>query len=166
MILTILAPLSRWLQRRATLALAVSALAGAAGCAAEAAPAPPAAAAPSSAVATAPAPNASAGAAAPAPLPARDPVVARRLVEEERALLIDVRTPGEFAAGNIPGAINIPVEALEGRLDEVKRLFGADPARPIVVYCRSGRRSGIARDLLLEAGYARVINFGGLAEWK
>ena len=61
----------------------------------------------------------------------------RRIVEEARRLvesgarLVDVRTPGEFAAGHLPGAINIPVQDLERRLHEL----GPKQA-PIVVYCR------------------------------
>jgi len=152
------------LRRTTTLAAALLALGGGlAACNAEAAPTP--APAPQAPSASAPAP-AGAAAATPAPLPARDPVVARRLVEQEHALLIDVRTPGEYASGNVPGAVNIPVEALDQRLDEVKKLYGDDTSRAIVVYCRSGRRSGIARELLLKAGYARVVNFGGISEWK
>jgi len=75
------------------------------------------------------------------------------------ALVLDVRTPQEFAQDRYPGAINIPVAALRERLAEL----GAK-TRPIVVYCRSGRRSEAARTILLENGFTDVTNAGGLAD--
>jgi rhodanese-related sulfurtransferase len=71
--------------------------------------------------------------------------------------IVDVRTPAEFASAHFPGAVNIPLDQLEKRLSE----FGAAD-RPIIVYCRSGRRSGLAKDLLRRAGYSRVLNGGSL----
>ena len=68
-----------------------------------------------------------------------EPAEGRALVERG-ALLVDVRTPEEFAAGHVAGAINIPHLEVEARLVE----FGADHEREIVVYCRSGNRSGLA----------------------
>jgi phage shock protein E len=75
------------------------------------------------------------------------------------ALVVDVRTSGEFAAGHYPGAINIPLAEIASRIVE----FG-DKNKPIVVYCRSGNRSGKARALLLEQGYKDVINGGSLTD--
>lgn len=76
---------------------------------------------------------------------------------EQGALLIDVRTPEEFEDGHIEGAINIPHTQTEALVDAV----GSDPDRPVVVYCRSGRRSGIARDALEARGYTGVFNASG-----
>lgn len=59
--------------------------------------------------------------------------------------ILDVRTPAEFAQKHLPGAVNIPVEELKGRIDEVP----AD--RPVVVYCRSGMRAGKAGAMLNQA---------------
>lgn len=59
--------------------------------------------------------------------------------------ILDVRTPAEFAQKHVPDAVNIPVEELEGRIDEVP----AD--RPVVVYCRSGVRAGKAGAMLNQA---------------
>jgi rhodanese-related sulfurtransferase len=73
--------------------------------------------------------------------------------------LIDVRTPQEFAGGHIQGAINIPVESLAGRLDEVPQ------GKPIVVYCRSGNRSATAADILVQNGYQSVFDLGGIQDW-
>lgn len=73
------------------------------------------------------------------------------------ALLVDVRTPEEFAAGHLPNAINIPHEKVVGEL--AKRGISKDA--PLVLYCRSGRRSGVAEDALAGAGYQQLYNAGG-----
>jgi phage shock protein E len=75
------------------------------------------------------------------------------------ALVVDVRTPAEFAAGAYPGAINIPLDQVERRLAE----FG-DHKSSIVVYCRSGNRSGQAKAILGNRGFADVTNGGGLRD--
>jgi rhodanese-related sulfurtransferase len=84
---------------------------------------------------------------------------ARQLVASG-ARLVDVRTPGEFAAGHIPGAINIPVQQLESRLGELEPKDTA-----IVVYCRSGSRSGNAAGMLKNAGFAVVRDLGPMSRW-
>lgn len=76
------------------------------------------------------------------------------------AFLLDVRTPEEFAAGHVPGAINIPVDQLEQRLGEL----GPTDA-PIVVYCHSGRRSARAARLLDKQGYRDVLDVGPKPDW-
>ncbi|PKN56153.1 MAG: rhodanese-like domain-containing protein [Deltaproteobacteria bacterium HGW-Deltaproteobacteria-14] len=134
------------------LALFAGVAAGAAGCS-EATPAASAA-------------SAGPGGAAATALPDYDPELAWRLVKEERAVLLDVRTPGEFGAGALPGAVNIPVQQFKARLAEVERLTGGDKQRAVVVYCRSGRRSGIAKEMLLAAGYDRVTNAGGIGDLR
>jgi rhodanese-related sulfurtransferase len=74
------------------------------------------------------------------------------------ALLIDVRTASEYAAGHVAGAINIPVDDLPSRLGEIDR------GRPIVVYCASGTRSGRAAQTLCGAAY-RVYDMGPMSKW-
>jgi phage shock protein E len=76
------------------------------------------------------------------------------------ARLVDVRSAGEFAAGHIPGAINIPVQQLQARLGELKPKDAA-----VVVYCRSGNRSGNAARILRNAGFARVHDLGPMSRW-
>ena len=73
---------------------------------------------------------------------------------------IDVRTAEEYAAGHVSQAINIPYEEITARIGEVT----TDKDALIYVYCRSGRRSGIAREALDEAGFSKVINVGGLED--
>lgn len=75
---------------------------------------------------------------------------------EAGALVIDVRTPGEFAQGHLPNAINIPYQQITSELTTKK--IAKD--RSIIVYCRSGNRSGIANKMLVTDGYSNVYNGG------
>ncbi|KHL70227.1 hypothetical protein SF06_10070 [Pseudomonas flexibilis] len=77
------------------------------------------------------------------------------------AVLIDVRTSQEFAAGALPGAQHIP----HFRIAEGIAAVAPDKDTPIVLYCRSGRRSSLAQDRLLEMGYRHVINAGGYQDF-
>lgn len=75
-------------------------------------------------------------------------------------VILDVRTPEEYAAGYIPGARNIPLAELGGRLDEL------DPDAATVVYCKAGSRSATASQLLVDNGFAEVYNMlGGYDAW-
>ncbi len=75
-------------------------------------------------------------------------------------LLIDVRTPAEYAAGHLEGAVNYNVE--DGTL--ANALSSLDPAGEYVVYCRSGRRSAIAIQQMTEAGFASITDLGSVEE--
>jgi phage shock protein E len=75
------------------------------------------------------------------------------------ALLLDVRTPAEFAEGHIPGAKNIPVQELAARINEV-----GPRDRHVVIYCRSGARSAAAAQLLTRAGY-HVTDVGAMSNY-
>ncbi|WP_394561927.1 rhodanese-like domain-containing protein [Aquipseudomonas alcaligenes] len=86
-----------------------------------------------------------------------DQAAALSALQQPNAVLIDVRTQEEFAAGALPGASLIPHEQIAQRIAAV----APDKNAPVVLYCRSGRRSGIAQDRLLELGYSNVINAGG-----
>ncbi|AZG73998.1 rhodanese-like domain-containing protein [Shewanella livingstonensis] len=72
-------------------------------------------------------------------------------------MLIDVRTAEEFAAGHIDGAINIPFENIVSEL--AKRNITKDSE--VVLYCRSGNRSGVAQESLVKQGYSNTYNAGG-----
>lgn len=74
------------------------------------------------------------------------------------AVLLDVRTPEEFAAGHLEGARNIPLGELSARMGELPR------DRPVVVYCRSGARSARAVARLREAGY-QARDLGAMSAW-
>ncbi|PQJ85040.1 MULTISPECIES: rhodanese-like domain-containing protein [Aliivibrio] len=74
------------------------------------------------------------------------------------ALLIDVRTPNEFNQGHVKGAANLPLNTVNTAFADI------DKNTPIVVYCRSGNRSGKAMTYLQQEGFTQVHNGGGLDE--
>jgi phage shock protein E len=75
------------------------------------------------------------------------------------ALLLDVRTPQEFAEGHVSGAKNLPVQELAARINEV-----GPKSRHVVLYCRSGARSAAAAQLLRAQGYS-VTDIGAMSNW-
>lgn len=83
--------------------------------------------------------------------------LASRIEAESAPLILDVRTVDEFEAGHIPGALNIPYDELPTRLAELP--IGKSDA--VIVYCRTGRRAGVAATTLGEAGYTRVVDLEG-----
>ena len=80
---------------------------------------------------------------------------------ESEYVVLDVRTEEEFAQGHIPGAMLIPDYAIREEAD--KALPNKDAL--ILVYCRSGRRSKNAAQVLLELGYTNIREFGGILDW-
>lgn len=83
-------------------------------------------------------------------------------LQSQGALLIDVRTPGEFVQGHAPGATLIPLDQLQQRLGELR---GAHD-QPIALICRSGNRSGQAQVILEKAGFTKAVNVeGGMIAW-
>lgn len=89
----------------------------------------------------------------------QSPLHHRVLVEQQGALLLDVRTAAEFAEAHVPRALNVPVQELAARLGEL-----GPTSRPIVVYCRSGGRSAMASIILRQAGY-QVRDIGPMSAW-
>jgi phage shock protein E len=81
------------------------------------------------------------------------------------APLIDVRTSEEYQSGHIENANLIPLQDIEQRIKEVENLVNGDKTKPVVLYCRSGRRSGLAKEILLKHGFSNVINIGGINDW-
>ena len=81
--------------------------------------------------------------------------------EEEGYIILDVRTAAEFDEKHIPGAINIPNEAIG--TDAIPELPNKDQL--ILVYCRSGNRSKQASEKLVKLGYTNVVEFGGIIDW-
>ena len=84
------------------------------------------------------------------------------MAEESGYIILDVRRPDEFAAGHIPGAINVPNEIID--TSEIPEL--PDKDQLIMVYCRSGRRSKEASEKLVKLGYTNIVEFGGINDWK
>ncbi|WP_029420753.1 rhodanese-like domain-containing protein [Alicyclobacillus macrosporangiidus] len=86
--------------------------------------------------------------------------VYERMKRGQRLQIIDVRKPGEVAAGKIPGAKNIPLGQIPMRMSEI------DPSQDTVMICRSGSRSAMACEFLMAAGFTRVKNMlGGMNAW-
>jgi len=77
----------------------------------------------------------------------------------EGALLVDVRSPGEFSAGRVPGAVNVPLSDLPDGMAKQS----PDKSRVLLLHCASGRRSSIATMKLRGAGYTRVFNVGSFS---
>jgi phage shock protein E len=77
-----------------------------------------------------------------------------------RDVVIDVRTPQEFAGGHIAGAINIDHAVIEQEISKAKVVKGDT----VILYCRSGHRSGIAQETLKKMGYLKVENYGSMEQ--
>jgi rhodanese-related sulfurtransferase len=130
-------------QRHLWLLAALGALGGPVALAAD--PAPPA-----------PAPAAAAQATATAVQPmSQDALLQHQAQHPDHLFLLDVRTPQEYAEGHIAGAVNVPYDQLATRLAEVPK------DKDVVLYCRSGRRAGIAADVLAANGYSRLSHLEG-----
>jgi phage shock protein E len=86
------------------------------------------------------------------------------MVMKERlnnSTIVDVRTPEEYAGEHFPNAINIPLDQVARRINEFKEM-----RKPIVAYCRSGNRSGMAVSILKQNGITDALNGGGLEDLK
>ncbi len=86
---------------------------------------------------------------------------ARMMAEEPDCLIVDVRTPEEYAQVRIPGAVNVPNETIGDGMPEAL----PDRDQVLLVYCRSGRRSKEAARKLADLGYTNVYEFGGIITW-
>ena len=80
---------------------------------------------------------------------------------EEGYIILDVRTQEEYDEGHIPGAIVISHEEIEEKAEGML----PDKNQLLLVYCRSGRRSKIAAEALVELGYTNIKEFGGIIDW-
>jgi rhodanese-related sulfurtransferase len=87
----------------------------------------------------------------------------KRLEGEDVPVILDVRSPEEYAGGHIPGAINVPYDQIAANLDSLESFLAAE----IVVYCRTGRRAGVAEKALREAGFTQVVDLEGhMTSWN
>lgn len=91
----------------------------------------------------------------------RDPARLAELIEGNQLshVLVDVRTPEEYAAGHIPTAVNIPVTEIADHPP------GKGKSGLIIVYCRSGARSAKAKTILTDLGFTDVVDFGSVSRW-
>lgn len=107
----------------------------------------------------APRPGGIGGADAAAQQPAAEALGTNGGAAESGVLYVDVRTPEEFAQGHVTGAINIPHSEMAQRYPELEQ-YGD---KELLLYCRSGRRSGIATRILEDVGFDNVRNVGSLS---
>ena len=84
---------------------------------------------------------------------------ARFVDGKEAHTLVDVRSPGEFNSGYIPGAINVDVQELPQKMARIPK------NKPVVLYCRSGSRSSHAAHMLKDAGYTDIFDLGAVSGW-
>lgn len=92
-----------------------------------------------------------------------DAAAASEIVSDGQSVILDVRTPAEFAAGHLPGAINIDVESG----DFADRVSGLDENEPTLVYCQTGNRSGVATDQMADLGFVELSELsGGIEAWS
>ena len=92
-----------------------------------------------------------------APTISQAELLARLDQKDPDVVVLDVRTPAEFAAGHVPGARNVSHDALATRLDEIAALRD----KQVVLYCRSGRRTLLAEETLRKAGFSRLLHLEG-----
>ncbi|PZX60728.1 rhodanese-like domain-containing protein [Hydrotalea sandarakina] len=85
----------------------------------------------------------------------------KEIVNQAQTSIVDVRTVMEYQSGHIDGAVNIPLDEVQSRISEFEKM-----PKPIVVYCRSGARSGMAMSILKQSGINEVYNGGGLADMQ
>ncbi len=88
---------------------------------------------------------------------------AKEMMDQDSAItVLDVRTEEEYNTGHIEGAILIPDTEILEKAEEIL----TDKSATILVYCRSGRRSALAAANLVELGYSKVYDFGGIIDWE
>jgi phage shock protein E len=92
-----------------------------------------------------------------APLISQFDLLARMERKDPDLVVLDVRTPAEFAAGHVPGARNLPHDLLQSHIEELGELRH----KQVVLYCRSGRRTLLAEDVLRKAGFKRLAHLEG-----
>jgi phage shock protein E len=92
-----------------------------------------------------------------------DPTAFSTAMTQPNTVIVDVRTPAEYAAGHIAGAINIDVESA----DFSSQIAALDTTKTYALYCHSGRRSGIAITTMQQAGFKNVYDLnGGIQNWE
>lgn len=82
--------------------------------------------------------------------------------KEPGCVILDARTPEEYASGHVPGAVLLPYDEITAK--SAAALI-AHKSQPVLVYCRSGRRSKLGAETLSQLGYTRVLEFGGILDW-
>ena len=90
------------------------------------------------------------------------PEEARSMMDRGGVVVIDVRTREEFATGHVRGAVNVPLDTIRPGM---RLPFASNLDAPILIYCRTGRRTEFAGEALVASGYRHVYNFLGVVQW-
>ncbi len=85
----------------------------------------------------------------------------KEILKKEDVTVVDVRNTWEYDEGHVNNAVNIPLNEIPARIDEIRKLNG-----PAILYCRSGNRSGAAVHILKRAGITNVYNGGGILDMQ
>ena len=101
------------------------------------------------------APSQPASASASLPLISPQALLERQAKKDQSLFVLDVRTPEEYAAGHVPGAVNVPYDQVASHLAEIPK------DKDVVLYCRSGRRTGLAAEVLEANGYTKLGHLQG-----
>ena len=94
-----------------------------------------------------------------------NPKLAKKLVESQGALLLDVRSDGEFSRGSIKGAKHIHYKDITQKKEKILKWANGDFEKPVVVFCAVGGRASKAKKMLMDLGFKNVSNMGGLKDW-
>jgi len=89
------------------------------------------------------------------PLVSQQALLERQAKGDPSLFVLDVRTPEEYAAGHVPGAVNVPYDQVASRLAQIPK------DKDVVLYCKSGRRAGLAADVLAANGYTKLEHLQG-----
>lgn len=87
---------------------------------------------------------------------------AKQMMDEQDVIILDVREQDEYDSGHIPGAVLLPVETIDA---DTAAAVIPELDSVVLVYCRSGNRSKTASAALVELGYTRIYEFGGINTW-
>ena len=89
------------------------------------------------------------------PLISPQALLERQAKKDQSVFVLDVRTPEEYAAGHVPGAVNVPYDQVASHLAKIPK------DKEVVLYCRSGRRTGLAAEVLEANGYTKLVHLQG-----
>jgi rhodanese-related sulfurtransferase len=89
------------------------------------------------------------------PLISPQALLERQAKKDQSLFVLDVRTPQEYAAGHVPGAVNVPYDQVASQLTEIPK------DKEVVLYCKSGRRAGLAAEVLEANGYTKLVHLQG-----
>lgn len=86
---------------------------------------------------------------------------AKKMMDNQEVIVVDVRTIEEYQQGHVPNALSLPLDSIQDKAETTL----ANKETTLLLYCRSGRRSEAASQILLSLGYKNIYDFGGINDW-